>query len=175
MIGVKERDHHLNGIYSKAAVLWTALPRDCPDKVGVNCGTIEITLSRVLLNFFEIKSEPQRPRLLSIVVEDLGTDDEQRVSKLSVAIDNTRAVFTARSSDLGNDNGNLPVRSRQLMVEREFPDGTGDREFIRGSGLFLAAFNEIVAINWKNIQPTDRDLLCRSCPAQIDRLPRPVD
>lgn len=169
-----ERSAELNGIYSKAAVLWTSLPTDCERQAGINCGIVNVRLSKTLLNFFRITENPEVTREVRISVHDQPVDGNgnDRVAKIFVLVEGKKVVFTAKSERASNSGA--PELTRDLLVERDLGHGMVLSEHVSKRGPMLDAFDQIVEFTSLEKLPVEPWLLCRTCPAQIDGLPGPV-
>lgn len=169
-----ERSPELNGIYSKAAVLWTSLPTECERQTGVNCGIVNVRLSKTLLNFFRITENPEVTREVRISVYDQSVDGDgnDRVAKIFVLVEGKKGVFTAKSERASNSG--VSELTRELIVERDLGHGMILSEHVSKGGPTLDAFDQIIELANLEKLPVEPWLLCRTCPAQVNGLPGQV-
>jgi len=174
VLGERERKAQFSGIYVDAALLRTALPTDCLEKNGTTCGTVSLKLSKNLLDFFEIEDEPEKERQIKLFVRAVNRDS-LAVALVFAQTGEVRAIFSIKSLNQRNEDGSIREEERKLWVERQFSDGTGRVEDVQSANKLFLAYKELVEL-WKNstIQKTDIYLLCGTCPAKIDGLPRTI-
>ncbi len=168
MIFGKERPADLRGVFSNAAAFWSGLPSKCSKNEYLNCGNIDLVLPEPLLRLFEIKTDVLKTRQLRISVYSLNDGYGRGMARIFAEVEGVKATFQITS--MGGGDGDV----RRLNVQREFSDGRVNAVQVKSrkrDGFFLAALNELVGLKTKDAYQTEKDLLCRSCPAKINGLP----
>jgi len=164
----------LRGIYVEAALLGTALPTDCLEENGATCGTVKLKLSRNLLSFFDIEDAPEKERQIRLSVL-ANNGNSLALAYIFAETEGVQVIFSVRSLNQKNKDGSVREEERKLRVERQFSDGTGKINDIKSADKILQAYKEIISI-WKTtaIERTEAPLLCGSCPAKVNGLPRTI-
>lgn len=168
IFGGKEVD--LRGVYSEAAVLWSRLPSRCSKNDYINCGQVDLVLSAPLLELFDIHANPKITRRLNVSVYAQNDGYNRGMARIFADVNGAKVVFQVTSAGSGDKD------ARRLSVYRELPGKAPDTIQVKGKRkdrFVLAAFEELVHLRKMAMGETDKDLLCGSCPAKVNGLPRP--
>lgn len=165
-----EREVDLRGVYSEAAVLWSRLPSKCSKNEYINCGQVDMVLSAPLLELFGIQANPKVTRRLNISAYAQNDGHSRGVARIFADVDGARVIFQVTSAGSGDKD------ARRLSVYRELPGKAPDTIQVKGKRkdrFVLVAFEELVHLRKMAMGETDKDLLCGSCTAKVNGLPRP--
>lgn len=169
----KEADP-LNGVFASAWAIQPSLPSSCEKVSGFRCGTIETKLPRHLRRFLDIGKNKRYNVKVGLMVLDGYTES---LANLSIEAGASRAVFTITTEKLKSDGG-IVGTNRKLSVRKGRGDTLGEpEENAEANPRYVGALNDLLKLlrlNDKEFKEVDKPLLCRTCPAQIDGLPRSV-
>jgi hypothetical protein len=170
VFGGKEREHRFNGIYSNTLALWSYMPTECLHLPDTACGVINARLSKSLLKLFDIKGGAlEREMRISVFLgEERGEGVDE--AKIYTEVEGKAVVFTVQSAASPGDDDRK--RLRALSLERRLGNRPPEVIQITKKDIFFKAYHEIVDIGIRHkMMPV---LLCGSCPAEENGLPRPV-
>jgi len=161
----KERPADLRGIFSNAAVLWSALPSECPKNPYLNCGHIDLVFSKSLLGLFKITENPEKERRLNIAAYSRNDGQRRGMARVFAEAGGNKVTFLITS--VSNESGG----ARRLRVKRKFMDGTEEIFQVTKDGIFTAVLDELAGLHKMAIKETDKALFCGACTTKVNGLP----
>ena len=174
MFGRKEAEP-LNGVFAKAWVFEPSLRTSCENVSGFRCGVIRSKLPRNLRRFLKIGKNEEYDIKVGMMVLDGKTES---LANLSVETGSARAVFTIRTERVNGEGEQILGTNRSLTVRKSNGDTFGEPEVnAESKPLYVKAVNDLLIMiqgQSHKFSEVDFPSLCRTCPAQIDGLPRTV-
>lgn len=173
MFGGREKEPLL-GIFSTVWAFETSLPSRCPENNEIHCGLLEAPLPRPLRKFLGVPKNKSFPSRLNVFTTHT---EEESLARISIEVDRASAVFLVTTRKIARE-GETERVFRRMRGERTFSDGTGEIEpHAEQDREYLNALREVIRLlagRFKEFSEVNQLLVCRTCPAQVSRLPGTV-